>query len=351
MGINRIVGITLGMAMTVVFSSCSVIDEDLSDCGEELKELRLDYDLHLVTNLNIELQKEFDSQVDAGILKALRNYLSPIFTDYAHDLDLSFYDHQGDFARLHHEEHMMDANELSFSIYIPQRQYMHTAFANLEHNGVVSFEGGDYAHEARFLQSGSDTSQPHKTGLFSARKMLKLSEQDDNETVYVHLYMANCAAALILDTSEASLKDLKVLSTGFASGFNITDSTYVFSDNPPMILTDKINTGSNGRQCFCTVNFPSPEPAAATRVTIDTEDPFVSVDASEALWQFDVQATLPDGKVTRSVLGVRTPLRAGQLKILHARMYANGGLEPGEKEVAVSVTLDWKEAGNYPVPL
>ena len=59
--------------MTVVFSGCSVIDEDLSDCGEELKELRLDYDLHLVTNLNIELQKEFDSQVDAGILKALRN--------------------------------------------------------------------------------------------------------------------------------------------------------------------------------------------------------------------------------------------------------------------------------------
>lgn len=92
------------MAMTVVFSGCSVIDEDLSDCGEELKELRLDYDLHLVTNLNIELQKEFDSQVDAGILKALRNYLSPIFTDYAHDLDLSFYDHQGDFARLHHED-------------------------------------------------------------------------------------------------------------------------------------------------------------------------------------------------------------------------------------------------------
>ena len=334
--------------MTVVFSGCSVIDEDLSDCGEELKELRLDYDLHLVTNLNIELQKELDNQTDASILKALRDYLSPIFTDYAHDLDLSFYDHQGDFARLHHEEHVMDANELSFSVYIPQRQYMHTAFANLERNGVVSFEGGNYAHEARFLQSGSETASPHKTGLFSARKMLQLS---DNKTEYVHLYMTNCAAALILDTSAASLKDLKVLATGFASGFNLADSSYVFSDNPPIVLTDQINTGSNGRQCFCTVNFPSPEPETATRVTTETEDPFVSVDASKALWQFDVQATLPDGKVTRSVLGVMKPLRAGQMKVLHARMYANGGLEPGEKEVAVCVTLDWKEAGHIDVPL
>jgi hypothetical protein len=55
--------------------------------------------------------------------------------------------------------------------------------------------------------------------------------------------------------------------------------------------------------------------------------------------------------VTESVLGVRKPLRAGQLKIIRAKMYSNGALEPDGTGVGVSVTLDWKEAGHHEVPL
>ena len=123
---KSIVSIIFGMVMAVVFSGCSAIDEDLSDCDETLK---LDYELHLVTNLSIELQKELDKKTDARLLEALRRYLSPVFSDYAHDLDLSFYDTQGDFARLHHEQHQMDANEMSYTLYIPYRDYMHLATA------------------------------------------------------------------------------------------------------------------------------------------------------------------------------------------------------------------------------
>ena len=131
---KSIVGIIFGMVMAVVFSGCSAIDEDLSDCDETLK---LDYELHLVTNLSIELQKELDKKTDARLLEALRRYLSPVFSDYAHDLDLSFYDTQGDFARLHHEQHQMDANEMSYTLYIPYRDYMHLATANVDGNGIV----------------------------------------------------------------------------------------------------------------------------------------------------------------------------------------------------------------------
>lgn len=341
-----IVSTTLRMAIAVVFAGCSIIDDDLSDCGEDL---RLDYDLHLVTNLSIELQKELDRTGDAKLQKALRDYLAPVFTDYAHDLDLSFYDVQGDSARLHHEQHIMDANELSYTIYLPRRSYMHTAVANVERNGVATYEGSDYCRTSQlYLQS--DTAGPHKTGLFTARQGLQI-EEGVNKTYYVHLYMANCAAALVLNTSKASLKDLKVVTTGFASRFNIADSTYVFAGTAPVVKADKIDTGSDGRMCFCTVNFPSPEPSVSTRNIINTEDPFVSVDASDALWQFQVFATLSDGKVTKSTLGVKKPLRAGQLKIIHADVYANGSLEPDEPEVAVSIELDWKEAGNYNTPL
>ena len=350
MRLRSIVSLILGTALAAGFSACSIIDDDLSNCGEDLK---LHYDLHLVTDLSIELQKELDRRADANLVKALKDYTAPVFTDYARDLDLSFYDTQGDFARLHHEQHQMDANEMSFTIYLPRRQYRHLAVANVAGNGVTAFEGSDLAQTSQLRLSQDDNITPHKTGLFTARQTIHL-EDGVSKTQYIHMYMVNCGAALVLDTSEAKLKGLKVVATGFATQFNIADSTYVFADNAPVVMTDKIDTKKDGQRCFCTINFPSREPdAAKTREIFDTEEPFFSVDAQDALWEFRVYATLPDGKVTESVLGVRKPLRAGQFKILHANVYENGGLEPDpdEPEVAVSITLDWKEAGHYETPL
>lgn len=335
---------TFGLAIAVVFSGCSVIDEDLSDCDEEM---RLDYDLHLVTNLSIELQKELDAKDDANLLKALRNYLAPVFTDYARDINLSFYDVQGDGALLHNERHQMDANEMSYTLYLPRRQYHHTALANLEDNGVVTLEGGDHYHSTQLLQSGRDTVSTHKTGLFTARKEMLV----DNKTLYVHLYMANCAAALVLDTSEATLKDLKVLTTGFASGFNIADSSYVYAAKSQLVLADKVDTGTPGQACFCTVNFPSPDSPKKTRSIIVTEEPFDTSESEKPLWQIRVYATLTDGTVTESLLNVMTSLGAGQLDVIRAKVHSNGGLEPVGTKVGVSVTLDWKEAGHHEVPL
>ena len=338
------------MALAVGFSACSVIDDDLSDCGEDVK---LHYDLHLVTNLSIELQNELDRRADANLVKALKDYLAPVFNDYARDLDLSFYDTQGDFARLHHEQHQMEANEMSYTIYLPRRQYRHMAVANVAGNGAVALEGSDFAQTSQFRLSQNDNVAPHKTGLFTARQTVRLDD-GTSKVYYVHMYMANCGAALVLDTSEAALKDLKVVATGFATQFNIADSSYVFADKAPVVVADKVDTKKDGQLCFCTINFPSREPSAVTtREIFDTEEPFLSADAKESLWEFRVYATLPDGKVTESVLGVGIPLRAGQFKILHAKVYDNGSLvpDPDEPEVAVSITLDWSEAGHHEVPL
>ena len=345
---SDIVSMMLGMILMVLSGSCSVIDENLDNCGEEL---RLDYDLRLVTNLSIELQAELDRRHDANLIKALREYLAPVFTDYAHDLDLSFYDVQGDYARLHHEQHIMDANELSYTIYLPRRQYKHAAVANVERNSVVTLEGGDFCYTSQLLQSQEETVTPHKTGLFTARNDIHL-EDGVNKTYYIHMYMANCGAALVLDTREATFKDIKVVAKGFASRFNIADSTFVFAGTSPVVIADRIETGNSGQMCFCTVNFPSRAPGASkARDILDWEDPRSSVDTGEILWQFDVDVTMADGSVTHNELGVRTPLLAAQFDILHAHVYPNGSLESSENEVAVSVTLDWKEDGEYVVPL
>ncbi len=123
------------MALMVIPAGCSMIDEDQSDCVESTK---IDYDLTLITNLSIELRTQLDTNLDKDVADALREYLKNIFTDFAHDIDLSFYDTQGDSARLHHDQHIMNANQHSYTLYLPKRDYMHLAAANLKENGIVS---------------------------------------------------------------------------------------------------------------------------------------------------------------------------------------------------------------------
>jgi hypothetical protein len=51
--------------------------------------------------------------------------------------------------------------------------------------------------------------------------------------------------------------------------------------------------------------------------------------------------------VTKSVLDVKEPLQAGQIKVVKAQLQADGSLQPVSAEVGVSITLDWKEGGSY----
>ena len=55
----------------------------------------------------------------------------------------------------------------------------------------------------------------------------------------------------------------------------------------------------------------------------------------------------PDGTVTESILYIDRPLQAAQLRIIKARLKADGSLQPESQEVGVSVTLDWKQGGTY----
>ena len=124
------------ICLLLTLLACSSIDEDLSDCGSDYE---LNYELRLVTNMTTELQTQLTTQTDVNIAQALRTHLQNIFTDFAHDVDLSFYDTQGDSLRLHHDEHIMDANQASYTLYLPMRQYMHLAAANVVNNNVDIF--------------------------------------------------------------------------------------------------------------------------------------------------------------------------------------------------------------------
>ena len=79
----NIVDWILGLALLVSFAACSTIDEDLSDCGEEFK---VEYELHLITNFETELQTQLTSSAELRVADALRDYLADVFSNVGHGL-------------------------------------------------------------------------------------------------------------------------------------------------------------------------------------------------------------------------------------------------------------------------
>ena len=334
----------------LLFMSCSLIDEDLSDCGEEAK---IDYELQLVTNISTEVQTQLTAQTDVALAATLQEHLSNIFTDYAHDVDLSFYNTQGDSMRLHHDEHIMDASERSYTLYIPRQKYMHLAAANLEGDKVVDLENDDYCHTAVLRQIEGDTIDSHSTGIFTARQLMEMIEGID-QTFNVKLYMANCSAMLVVDPQGHDISKMRGFTTGFATAFFIADSVYEYKASSPLIRTQRLEPDEEGCIGLVSVNFPSREPsnpqsatAPTTRTVIETTEPFIAKAGEEKLWEFRVYLPQDDGTITETVLSVREPLRAGQLKIIRARIGHNGTVETDDQTVGVSVTLDWQPGGEY----
>lgn len=342
--------LSLYLFILLFFGGCSMIDEDRSDCETS----KIDYELTLITNISTEIQTQLETHTSLNtetsleLAQLLKDHLSNIFTDFAHDVDLSFYDTVGDSLRLFHDEHFMDANQASYSLNLPMRQYMHLATANILDNPLVTLENDERCHRSELQQLHRDTIDSHSTGLFTARLPMEILEGVDQH-FDVRLYMVNCAAALVVDSRGHDTSDMKVYSTGFATDFSICDSAYQFSANSPIIRTTRLEPeDGQGLLGFCSVNYPSREPET-TRTIIETEEPFIAQPDGHSLWEFQVYMPNPsaartraDVSWTRTTLRVADPLRAGQLKIIHVWVNADGSVVAVEPEVSASVTLDWK---------
>ena len=338
--------INMGLLLSAFWLTvgCSSIDDDLSDCGNTFE---LNYQLRLVTNMTTELETHLTTITEVDVANALSMHLKDIFTDFAHDVDLSFYDTEGALDRLQHEQHIMNANQSSYTLTLPMRKYMHLAIANIAKNDVVSLTGDDHSPSSKLqqadgqLKDGMEVLPSHTTGLFTARQPMEVLSGVD-QTFNVRLYMANCSATLVLDTKGHAYNDIKVYTTGFANAFSIRDSSYVFTDSSPLVIADPVAT-DNSLLCFCSVNFPSRDeiPASARR----------RAEKKAPLWQFKVYLTKPDGSITETILNIDEPLKAGDLKIIKGELDDDGAVRPYNSTVGVSVTLDWNHGGEYVTPL
>lgn len=348
----------------LLLAGCSAIDDDLSDCPPDPtptptpepptpdeENYELNYELRLITNITTEINTQLTTSTDVNVANALRSHLQNIFTDYAHDVDLSFYDTDNDQERLSHDQHVMNASEKSYTLYLPMREYMHLAVANIQDNHVIDLQADDYCRTSQLALATAkkDTIDSHNTGLFTARQPMTVLEGVD-QTFNVKLYMANCAAALVIDSRGYDYRDIKVYSTGFATDFLINDSVYAFADKSPIVRTTKLDT-EGASLCFCSVNFPTKEKVAAMRTVIETEEPFEDEESAQTFWQFRCYLTKTDGTITESILSVREVLRAGQFRIIRAYIGNDGEIQTSDPTVGVSVTLDWNDGGHHQVDL
>ena len=339
----------------ILFASagCCLVDEDFSECPDELV---INYEMRLITNEQTEIKTVLGKDADIPAAAALREYLKDIFSDIAHDGDFSFYDVNAPGPVLEHFSDIIDASQASYTLHIPAREYMHLTAANIQGNTQVNLQGEELCQTSRLLQSaGSGNPEviaPHTTGLFTSRLPMDIMT-NGSRTFNVDLYMANCSTALVIDnTAEGTpeITDFKAFTTGFASSFNIADSTFVF-DSKPLVKADFIPVEGGAESLYATVQFPSRDPLPKSRVVIETTEPFISDFAKEVLWEWIVYVTLPNGSVTESRLELYQPLRAGQLKIIRARIGQDGILSTDDTSVGVSVTLDWLQGGSHVIPL
>ena len=335
-------------------SSCSVIDEDQSDCANQAA---VNYELRLVTNMSTEIDTQLSDEGYQDLADALRYHLSGIFTDFAHDVDLSFYDTVGDSVRLQHDQHIMDANQATYTLNLPMRQYMHLAAANLLNNAQVGLVNDEHCHPSMLQQQVRDTVDSHTTGLFTARQPMDV-QGSVNQDFNVSLYMANCAAALVVDPRDVDARGMQVYTTGFATGYHLCDSNYIFPAKSPIVKTSLVGNDDGGNPfAFCSVNFPS-KASAETRTVIETEEPFVSKEGEENLWEFRVYVPEPESdqtrghsRITETILRLKKRLKPGQLMIIKGWLDRQGAFNTKDKTVAVSVTLDWNKNHEQDVPL
>jgi hypothetical protein len=332
----------LFIVFPLLFAACTLINDDLSVCGEELV---VDYQVQLHTDLNMQLQADLSLEAEAQVRSSIEDWLKPVFTDKAHDVDLRFYSTENDEQKYRINEEIND-NRSSYIIHLPHHNYVHLALANIMDNNELRLLNGEHSETMELRLKNSMLASSLNTGVFTAR--LPMEVNDTTTHFEVHLSMMVAAVVLVVDTTRcAALHSLNATMKGSATGFSVRDSIYYYDASPVFVMEhiamkDDSPSAPASRRTACS------EPANPYRCT-----GLVCLPTEEGkTWSVDAVATLQDNKHTTTTLTIDDPLLAGSLRVLSVRMDSTGALRPKEgQQVGVSVQLDWKEGGEHEIDL
>ena len=311
------------MTLSIAFGLSSCINEDMSKCGKDYK---IKYNLRLNTQIHTLIDLDLNTTEERHIANRLKQELGTVFTDHALDNDLSFFI-GNDLYR--HEANIMNANSVSYTIYLPRNDYQNLSLANTGSARNVKITGANACKALSLEQEQKDTIDSHNIGLFTSR--LTINEADFEHDLQTTLYMANCAAAVVINQQEVKPAELWGFVEGMATHFLVNDSIFSTSRNT-IVRAKRINEASTAsaqtHDALYAVSFPS----------------------SKAEWRYHIIAKV-NSKYTETILTLNEPLKAGRLKLIKAKLKADGSLVVTNASVGVSVKLDWKPGGSHDVDI
>ena len=337
---TRLVKITLLFLCAIVAQSCSVIDDDLSNCD---KALELDLEVRLHTQLDLELNQQLTADQDNPIRQLLYEQLKDIFSDQAQDIDAFIYRDNSNEVATHINE-VINSNQKTYTISLPMDNYDAIALANIDNNAVVNFTGNEINGEGK-ITVPADTVNSQRTGLFAARKEITITSAA-SQTVKMTLRQVNSAVALLLDHSGVELNKVEVFVEGTASDFMVADSSFIFNkkivaranlpqNNQPNQMPSRAQQ-TTAQKCFTAVTLPS----------VNTPN------ADASYYNVVVYATNSDGTITRTELAIPDQLPAGHLRVIKAQLQGDGRVQPTENtNIGVTVQLDWQQGGEHEIIL
>ena len=343
----RYISLCIVLFCIATFQSCKLIDDDLSACGQEAQ---VTYQVKLITTLDVELNTVLSTDSDAIHHATFNKYFENIFVDYVHDVDLSFYKTTTQ-ERAYHDNHIIDASEKSFTLFLKADSYKHLAACNIDDAKTVSLEEDSHPETMQLPQMKGDTLGPHTTGLFTARLDMDVLA-DSSQNFVVPLYMANSGVGVLIDTAGSWVKDIIIYVQDMATNFFVQDSLYIFDANPlikaeqlPFVMPVQAKHRSEisiparyaDRLCYGTACYPSND----TTLLSDKNIPYK--------WRIRIYALTWEDKITETILYIDEQLLAGHLEIIQAKLRRNGQADAITAGVGASVQLEWKAGGEIDI--
>ena len=295
--------------------------------------------MRLVTEVHMEIDEQLSSAIEKPYADTLKRWSDPYFMGHAHDLNMSFYALDGTDELKHQKSDVIDATQKSYTLYIPRQDYLHLAVVNIQDNQEATLSSGSTASSMRITQRTGDTIPSHESAVYTARELMYMNETGD-QSFYVKLYMVNCAVALVATNSTTAIPKIQRMVLGkTASGFEVKDSLFTFNTHS-FIRAEKVMDG-----CFAALSFPSRDSLSISGAPVR----YARKDAS-SLWEARVYTSLPDGKVTETILSFPHPLKAGTMEIIKVGINDDGSvIVINNTEVGATVTLDWKEGDEHEI--
>lgn len=324
--------LTAALLLLLTLQSCSLIDDDLSDCESTYS---LNYELKMVSNINLQLSEQLQVNTGSLTLATLNNYFSRIIQPTTSEVRLGFYPTDGD-APVYYSR-QTQGQRSAFAISIPADNYRHVAVIGQEDPSIF-LRDTTQAATVRLTQLLNDTVDSHNHAILAGTLDMNVMGNTD-QSWEVDLYPADASVAVVMKKNPKVLRT-RVFLADLANSFTPNDSTWHW-DHASLVRTDAVDVTGTDSVSYCGVAFPSrmeQQTTAKNRLTRATDN---------ALWHVIILADLPDGTVTRTVLSISKVLKAGDVRVIRVKLNDDGGVSTSDSNVGASVTLDWKKGGEY----